>query len=211
MIKKTYLLILVLALISCDNTSKWKTQSVDMEKKKTKNMTEYEKKATHFRDSTSAMFLSGANGVLEKKDVSATGRLKYFEPNELYRMEAKFKPIENGEVFKMETSTDRLPEYKRFGTLSFMLEGAEQELTVYQNVEDTNYLFLPFRDLTNGNTTYGAGRYLNFMLADLENPLIDFNLAYNPYCAYNKDFSCPIPPVENHLKIEIPAGEKKWH
>ena len=84
-------------------------------------------------------------------------------------------------------------------------------MTLYQNVEQPDYLFLPFKDLTNGKKSYGAGRYLDFKLADLKEPIIDFNLAYNPYCAYNKDFSCPIPPRENHLAIALPAGEKKWH
>lgn len=211
MIKKIYFICLVLLAVSCDNSSKWKTQAAEIASKTTKNLTPYEKKVTHFRDSTSAMFLSGANGVLEKKDVSAAGRLKYFDPNVSYKIRAVFTRIENGEVFKMETSTDRLPEYRKYGTLSFSLDETPQELTVYQNIKDTSYLFLPFKDLTNGKESYGAGRYLDFKLTDLENPIIDFNFAYNPYCAYNKDFSCPIPPAENHLKIAVFAGEKKWH
>jgi hypothetical protein len=78
-------------------------------------------------------------------------------------------------------------------------------------VEQPEYLFCPFKDLTNGVDTYGAGRYLDFTLSDINNPILDFNYAYNPYCAYNAGYSCPIPPYENHLKIAITAGEKKWH
>ena len=138
------------------------------------------------------------------------GRLNYFKVDEKYKVKAKFAKIENGEVFEMKTSTDRLPEYRVFGTLTFELDGP-QVLTLYQNVQQPDYLFLPFKDKTNTKETYGAGRYLEFSPEDLSNPEIDFNFAFNPYCAYNKDFSCPIPPTANHLDISIPAGEKKWH
>ena len=197
---------------ACDTSSKWKPSQEVMEQgDRYKGLSAYSKKVMQYRDSTSAMFLSGANGVLEKKDLSPSGRLKYFAPDEAFRVAATFAPIQNGEVLKMETSTDRRPEYKRFGALSFKLGDADLVLTLYQNVEQPEYLFCPFKDLTNGAVTYGAGRYLDFALADLENPVLDFNYAYNPYCAYNHEYSCPIPPSENHLKVPIPAGEKKWH
>jgi uncharacterized protein (DUF1684 family) len=72
-------------------------------------------------------------------------------------------------------------------------------------------LFCPFKDKTNGKQSYGAGRFLDFEEKDLENMVVDFNYAYNPYCAYNSNFSCPIPPLENHLEIAVMAGEKAWH
>lgn len=204
-------LFLLLLIVACDNTSKWKTQAPADQNAESEYLSPYEKQIAHIRDSTSVMFLSGANGVLEKGDISKIGTLHYFPVNEKYRVRAAFTAVENGEVFEMQTSTDRLPEYRRFGKLGFEIQGQELVLTLYQNVEQPDYLFLPFKDLTNGKESYGAGRYLDFKLADLKEPIIDFNLAYNPYCAYNKDFTCPIPPRGNHLAIALPAGEKKWH
>jgi uncharacterized protein (DUF1684 family) len=90
-------------------------------------------------------------------------------------------------------------------------------LAIYQNVDLVNtagyedYLFIPFKDLTNGEDTYGGGRYLDLKIPEGETILIDFNRAYNPYCAYNHNYSCPIPPFENHLKVKIEAGVKKYH
>ena len=103
------------------------------------------------------------------------------------------------------------------GTLHFTLNGTDEQLTVFQNIDLSrledyrNYLFVPFTDLTNGEQTYGGGRYL-----DLEGPLgdtveLDFNRAYNPYCAYGGRYSCPIPPQENHLEVSVEAGVLKHH
>lgn len=210
---KNILLFLSIAALftACDTSSKWKpNQEVLSEADIYADMSPYGKQVMRHRDSTSAMFLSGANGVMPKSDVSPTGKLKYFSPDEVFKVKATFESIENGEIIKMQTSTNEPRDYKRFGTLSFSLGDADLQLTLYQNVEQPDYLFCPFKDLTNAKTTYGAGRYLDFKMADLANPVLDFNYAYNPYCAYNKEYSCPIPPAENHLLVPIPAGEKKW-
>ena len=209
-------LIVVLSIAAvftaCDTSSKWKpNQEVITQTDKYADLAPYAKQAMRYRDSTSAMFLSGANGILPKSELSTTGKLNYFDPDQSFKVSATFEPIENGEVIEMQTSTDRLPEYKRYGLLKFSLENTNLALTLYQNVEQPDYLFCPFKDLTNTKSTYGAGRYLDFKIEDLKNPILDFNYAYNPYCAYNKEYSCPIPPVENHLKVNIRAGEKKWH
>ncbi len=116
----------------------------------------------------------------------------------------------------MPTSGERKPLYCKVGDLSFNVDEVEVKLPVYQNIELSkgaeyeNYLFLPFTDLTNGEETYGGGRYL-----DLEGPLegiveLDFNMAYNPYCAYNDRYSCPIPPKENHINVRVEAGVKAF-
>ena len=206
------LIAIALVFTACDTSSKWKpTQEVISESGIYVDLSPYGKQVMRHRDSMSAMFLSGANGILPKADLSPTDRLHFFSPDEAFKVQATFTPIKNGEVFEMKTSTDRLPEYKRYGTLHFSLGDADLALTLYQNVEQPDYLFCPFKDLTNSKTSYGAGRYLDFTLEDLANPIVDFNYAYNPYCAYNKEYSCPIPPRENHLQVPIPAGEKKWH
>lgn len=211
--KNTLLIILACgAFTACDTTSKWKpSQEIISEADSYAELSPYLKRVMQHRDSSSAMFLSGANGILPKEDLSPTGKLKYFAADEALKVIAIFTPIENGAIIEMETSTDRLPEYKRYGTLSFQLGDSDLVLTLYQNVEKPDYFFCPYKDLTNGKESYGAGRYLDFTLGDLTDPVVDFNYAYNPYCAYNKEYSCPIPPRENHLQIAIPAGEKRWH
>lgn len=135
-----------------------------------------------------------------------------FDYNPAFRVRAEYTPIDTTEEFKMKTSGDRTPLYKTVGRLDFSINGVAEELFVYRNVALStkpgykNYLFVPFTDLTNFEETYGGGRYL-----DLEAPLdsvviVDFNLAYNPYCAYSDGYSCPIPPIENHLELKIEAG-----
>lgn len=139
--------------------------------------------------------------------------LDYYEFKENYQITARFKK-RKGRKFKMPTSTDRLPIYRRYGYIYFEIDGHEQQLTVYQNMElkkrndYEDYLFIPFRDATSGNSTYGGGRYLDTQIPDNNEILIDFNQAYNPYCAYSHRYSCPIPPAENTLDILIEAGEK---
>lgn len=142
--------------------------------------------------------------------------LPRFEADPSFRVQARFEPG-IGTVFGMKTSTEREPKYQAVGVLHFTIAGKEEQLTVYRNIDLSkledyrNYLFVPFTDLTNGEETYGGGRYL-----DLEGPLgpkvdLDFNRAYNPYCAYGGSYSCPIPPLENHLEVAVRAGVLKHH
>jgi hypothetical protein len=105
----------------------------------------------------------------------------------------------------MQTSTGDVQEFVRYGKLRFSVEGAEAELTVFANQHG---FFIPFVDSLAGVETYPAGRYLDPEPLDDGRFLIDFNLAYNPYCAYNELYSCPLPPAENRLKVPIRAGEK---
>jgi len=127
-------------------------------------------------------------------------------------VKATFVPTPGQKSFEMPTTTERKPRYRKEGELHFVLQNDSLKLSVYRNLELSkrpgfeNYLFLPFTDSTNGFESYGGGRYL-----DLQGPLsdtiiIDFNKAYNPYCAYNHRYSCPIPPQENHLPLRIEAG-----
>jgi len=108
----------------------------------------------------------------------------------------------------MPTSTDRLPIYKQYGIAIFTIDGVEYTLSVFQNLKHKTSLFLPFYDLTSGETTYGGGRYLDLPIQRGKKIKIDFNKAYHPYCAYNDGYSCPIPPSENRLDVEILAGIK---
>lgn len=155
---------------------------------------------------------------LTKPSFNSFIALDFFEINDKYRVVATFERTPNEPVFEMPTTTDRLPLYKKYGIATFKLEGKTHTLHIFQNLElitkpeYADYLFLPFYDKTNGTTSYGGGRYIDMRLPE-ENAttiVIDFNKAYNPYCAYNDKYSCPIPPKENRLEIAIPAGVKAF-
>lgn len=139
----------------------------------------------------------------------------FFDINLDYRVTAKLVRNENAQPFEIPTSSGRTKKYREFGKVYFKINGAEQVLTVYQSLallddpEYKDYLFLPFRDATNSKETYGGGRYLDLRIPENDEMVIDFNKAYHPLCAYNAfDYSCPIVPEENWLKIPIEAGVK---
>lgn len=163
-----------------------------------------------------AEFSDTLTSPLSKIDISQFTGLYYFPPDSTFRVMAKFTEDTLKTIFKMVTTTDRLPDYIVFGFLDFILNDTSCRLTVYQNLknkidkQEEFYLFVPFRDATNDRTTYGAGRYLDIIITGNDSIQIDLNTAYNPYCAYNKRWSCPLVPVENWLKISILAGEKKY-
>lgn len=131
----------------------------------------------------------------------------YYDLNFDFVVAARFESSEEGKTIKMKTSTERIAEYRVFGIAYFELEGKEFSLNVYKGIEaDDDSFFLPFKDKTNGEGTYSAGRYL-----DIDGPedgilKIDFNKSYNPSCAYSDRYSCPRVPVENHLAISVTAG-----
>lgn len=182
-----------------------------------KNAT-YENEIKLFQYNLNVEFADATKSPLTAEDMKTFKALEFFDIDEKYNIEADFELTPNTPVFEMPTTTDRLPLYRKYGIARFMLDGKKMELSIYQSQElmtDFNYkdyLFLPFNDATNGTLTYGGGRFI-----DLEIPKensktihIDFNKAYNPYCAYNHAFSCPIPPSENNLPIAIPAGVKAF-
>ena len=151
---------------------------------------------------------------LTKKAFKNFRELEFFPIDRSYSVAAKFTVNKSPTFIEMPTTTNRLPSYKIYGEATFSLEGKELKLQVYQNVElikkpqFKNHLFIPFTDKTNGTESYGGGRYLELEAPKGDTLLIDFNKAYNPYCAYNHNYSCPIPPRENHLPVFIRAGVK---
>lgn len=151
--------------------------------------------------------------ILKQDEIDHFEGLAFFKVEPAYRINTKFtRSI--GKKFEMPTTTDRKPIYRRYGYVDFQLDGKEYRLAVYQNMalkkqkEYKKYLFIPFRDLTSGKETYGGGRYLDTEIPSGDVLILDFNRAYNPYCAYSHRYSCPIPPEENTLKVAIRAGEK---
>lgn len=152
------------------------------------------------------------------EELKATFRgLNYFKPRPSFIKEARIERFDQATHFFMRTTTSRLPEYSVYGLITFKHKGRTFKLNVYQNIELVKkpgfekHLFIPFNDLTNGSLTYGGGRYLDITETGADTLIIDFNKAYNPYCAYNHKYSCPIPPESNNLDLEIKAGEKKLH
>jgi uncharacterized protein len=144
-------------------------------------------------------------------------QLHFFDINEKYRVTAKFEKAQTDQWFEMPTSGKIKKVFRVYGILSFTINDTLLKLNLYQsqglmgNDQYKNYLFLPFTDATTGNETYESGRYIDLQTSDIKNNevIIDFNKAYNPYCAYVSGvYNCPIPPAANHLPVAILAGEK---
>lgn len=138
--------------------------------------------------------------------------LEFFEPDSNYVVKAKLVLTPEALPFLMPTTTDRKSEEIVYGIVHFKLNGKEHKLEVYQNTElmlqeaYKDYLFLPFTDETNGAETYEGGRYIDLSIPDGDTIVIDFNKAYNPYCVYNKKYSCPIVPSVNAMNTKVLAG-----
>lgn len=141
--------------------------------------------------------------------------LAYYEPNNELSFVAKLDFLPRGDApIEMETSTGDTRDYFRWAQVTFEVDGQPATLTLY-TAHDEEALFLPFKDASNGRETYGAGRYLDNHRPGLrrigaDQIAVDFNYAYNPYCAYAADYSCPLPPRENWLAVPIQAGEKAF-
>lgn len=178
----------------------------------------YVERLKYERDSINAHFSDTSASILPAKDLEHFNGLPFYPIDTNFRVSAKFRK-RKGKPFEMATSTSRLPVYRKYGVLKFEVEGVSCKLFLYQRVREdskdtayADYLFCPFRDLSNSDSTYGGGRYLDFRISELKsNVIVDFNTCYNPYCAYNSRYSCPVPPRENHIDVRIDAGVKRWH
>jgi len=141
--------------------------------------------------------------------------LKYFQPNEKYNIKAKLEPVKEKKVVSLGTSDGKEQKYLEYAYATFELDGVKNQLLILEIMDmgpQRGKLFLAFADATSGLETYGAGRYLDVKKIPAATSIeLDFNLAYNPYCAYSENFSCPFPPKENVLKVAILAGEKNYH
>ena len=165
-------------------------------------------KLEEFRREKDAFFKIDPDSPLtleQKKDFIG---LKYFPENTALRLEVDVERFPKKEKIIMETSTGNVQTYTRYGKCKFTVDGQGTELTIYGDHGD---FFMPFVDNLHGKETYGGGRYLEPIELGKEKFLIDFNMAYNPYCAYNDLFSCPLTPFENRVKVSIRAGEKIFH
>jgi uncharacterized protein (DUF1684 family) len=136
--------------------------------------------------------------------------LKYYAPDPSYSVAASLRLRDERPVFEMPTSTGTVRRMQLVGVLEFTLKGQPMTLGAFveEGTQQISQLFVPFADLTTGKDTYDAGRYLDLHPTATNIYEIDFNRAYNPYCAYSKAYECPFPPPSNRLKVAVTAGEK---
>ena len=173
----------------------------------------YTKALKKHRKQYKRAFLLNEQSPLDRKGVKS---LQFFSPDPALKIDCTFEQSVDAKPFKMATYDGQSQNYIKYGTVSFKLDGQYYQLALYRNLmglrmpQQRNKLFLPFKDLTNGESTYNGGRYIDLLISDIQEGQlqIDFNKAYNPYCAYASGWVCPIPPKENHLEVAIEAGEK---
>ena len=178
--------------------------------------TPFAEQLAQHRETYKKELLDSAGGPLKEK--SDLAYIRFYEPDSTYRVVATVERTVNAEPFAMPTYSGKTKEHVAYAVLSFVLDGKPQQLTLYRSLNlmkvpnYRDYLFLPFKDATSGEETYGGGRYIDFRTGEIKEGKVtlDFNRAYNPYCAYQEGFSCPIPPKNNLLAIAVRAGEKAY-
>jgi uncharacterized protein (DUF1684 family) len=167
---------------------------------------------TEFQKTLNTEYKDASKSPLKAKDLKTFKGLDFAKFDASYVVNATLELTPDTEWFNMRTTTNRLSKERVFGVLKFELKGQSFQLNVYQGEElmetegFTDYLFLPFIDNTNGLTTYAGGRYIDLRIPEGNTIEIDFNKAYNPYCAYNEKFSCPLVPRVNYLDVMVEAG-----
>jgi uncharacterized protein (DUF1684 family) len=136
--------------------------------------------------------------------------LAYFPIDESYAVPASLEPSADRSQIQVPTSIGKLRNLERVGALKFSVKGQSLRLTAFRDLEsqDANRLFVPFSDVTSGTETYPAGRYMELDPTPTGIYVVDFNIAYHPYCYYSPEYDCPFPPKENRLALPIRAGEK---
>jgi len=164
------------------------------------------------RNQKDEFFKNDHNSPFSHSAQGWAGPLKYFDPEPAFRFEVRLDRTTSTDSTMMATSKGSRQLFNRVGHFDISIDGDEVRLFAYQSAErDVPHLFIPFRDQTSGGESYGAARYLDLEVEHDDNYALDFNYAYNPYCAYSEEYVCPLPPTENWLKVAIRAGEKKYH
>lgn len=173
----------------------------------------FKEKTEAYRLQYKEKFKANKNAPLKEENFKY---MRFYKPDPHYSVECTFKRTSDAVEFQMPTYSGLFRAYIKYGVLTFKLKDSTLQLSVYRNLtlKDNpafkGYLFVPYKDLTNAQETYGGGRYLEMWETDIQNDkvVLDFNKSYNPYCAYSDGYNCPVPPSENHLKVNIKAGEK---
>ena len=163
-----------------------------------------------FRAAKDAFYGSSPDSPLLAEQKRTFAGLNYYPEAPELAFEVVPEPFEEPELIDMQTSTGDAARYLRWARVSLPVAGGPVQLTIFRDPGSDSF-FLPFQDAGRGDETYGAGRYVDIEALEGDKLRIDFNYAYNPYCAYNDGWSCPLPPAENRLRVPIRAGEKVFH
>lgn len=168
----------------------------------------YIKEVNEFRNFKNGQFKNDEQSpILDKNNFLG---LNYFEVDVSYKVKGTFVPVDFPQYIVLHADKKVSTTYENIGSISFSLSGKQFTLNAFIGPgENLSRIFIPFKDLTTGKSTYGAGRFLYAVKLEGTNGYtVDFNYAHNPYCAYNEQYRCPLAPKENFLNIEIQAGEK---
>jgi len=174
---------------------------------------------TEYQQKLNAVFKDASKSPLKNKDLKSFKGLDFFPVDSSYIIIASIEKTPDTPFLGMATNTEEKSYYRKFGILTFTLKDKEMQLTLYESLEESenpvfeDYLFLPFTDETSGSDSYGGGRYMDVFKSKINTNgtlELNFNNTYNPYCAYNDDYSCPLTPRDNHLSMEILAGVKDF-
>ncbi|WP_222984745.1 DUF1684 domain-containing protein [Flagellimonas meishanensis] len=204
-------LMLFFLVIACGQGKKYHDEQAQAEYK-----SEILKAILDFQKELNASFRDPKTSPLLDRHRKQFEGLEFFKPDTAYVVRAFFQRTPDAKPFQMPTTTDRKTLEVVYGIAHFSLNGSEHQLEVYQSLDLTDqeefedYLFLPFLDETNGEETYGGGRYIDLSIPEGDTLVIDFNRAYNPYCVYNKKYSCPLVPRQNYLRTNVRAGVKDF-
>lgn len=178
------------------------------------NVAAWEEQLEMERRQKDQFFAIHPQSPLSSEDQDRFEGLAYFPPDPDYRFELKLRRHDNSEIITVEDTTGGTREMIRFGEFRFEVHGEQCTLQAYRSDPAEERLFVPFRDRTNGDETYPAGRYLDLEPEQSRTAdgtwIVDLNRAYNPWCAYSEDYACPFVLPENWLQVRIPAGEKAF-
>ena len=167
-----------------------------------------------YQKNLNALFKDASKSPLKPNDLKRFQALEFFALDSNFVVRAELNQTPDSIFFDMRTNTDRFSKERVYGILEFKIDAQKFNLKVYQNIDalesNNKALFLPFLDDTNGNSSYGGGRYIDLSIPTSDSLWIDFNRAFNPYCAYNEKYSCPIVPRENYIPLPIEAGMKRY-
>lgn len=171
---------------------------------------DYAAKITAIRNAKNESFKNDQDSPIPADKKATLLPLAYFPVDESYAVPASLEPFAERTRVQVPTSTGKIRDIERIGTLKFSLKGQQLHLTAFLELDDprANRLFVPFSDLTSGAETYSAGRYMELDPTPTGIYVVDFNIAYNPYCYYSPEYDCPYPPKENRLSVPIRAGER---
>ncbi|WP_420601639.1 DUF1684 domain-containing protein [Flagellimonas sp.] len=208
---KHWLIVVVFLVLACGRGKKYHDKKEDVSKE---SLTVRE--IIDFQANLNATFKNPETSPLPDRYRKDFEGLDFFDADTAYVVKARFERTPDAVPFLLATTTNEKTEEVLYGIAHFELNGKKHQLEIYQTPsllseeKYKDYLFLPFLDETNGMETYGGGRYIDLTIPEGDTILIDFNKAYNPYCVYNKKYSCPLVPRQNYLRTRIEAGIKDF-